>query len=102
MSKWLIHGSFVLGVAALTPPALAQSTCAPREALIKQLDGKYKETLTGGGLRNDNQVLEIWTAPETGTWTALLTSANGLSCILATGTHWYQHQPELPVNDIPS
>ncbi len=102
MFKRLIHGVVVLGVMALAPPVLAQTACAPREALIKQLDTKYSETLTGGGLRNDSQVLEIWTAPETGTWTALLTTAEGMSCILATGTDWHQQTPEIPARDIPS
>ena len=102
MFKRLIHGSLVLGVMALAPPAFASVPCAPRAALVEQLGAKYSEALTGGGLRNDSQVLEIWSAPETGTWTALLTDANGLSCILASGTHWHQEVPVAPVNDIPS
>jgi len=102
MFKRLIHGSLVLGVMALAPPVSAQTACAPRDALISQLGAKYSEALTGGGLRNDTQVLEIWTAPKTGTWTALLTNAEGVSCILATGTHWHQTVPIAPVNDIPS
>jgi hypothetical protein len=90
MFKRLFSAALVLGAAALAPPVLAQSTttCMPRSVLTQQLTQKYNESLTGGGLQNPQQLLEIWSSPETGSFTVFITRANGLSCVVATGQNW--------------
>lgn len=75
----------------LALPSLAQSLrCLPREALVERLEGQFSETPTGAGLQSPQQVLEIWTSAETGTWTVFFTRPSGLSCIVATGQHWQE------------
>ncbi len=64
-------------------------TCSEREKLVVQLQEKYSENLRMGGLqkvRGGQSVLEIWTSEETGTYTVLLTRADGVSCVMAAGT----------------
>jgi len=34
-------------------------------------------------------ILEVWSSPETGTLTALLTDTNGNSCVVASGNNWF-------------
>lgn len=81
--------ALIFGVTAMIPAALsAQSNCAPRASIIEKLSSNYAEALTGGGIQNANTVLEVWTSNKTGSFTVLVTHANGLSCIVASGQNW--------------
>ena len=59
-----------------------------RGDLVDRLNKTYSETLIGGGLQNAQQLLEIWRSEETGSFTVIVTNAQGLSCIVASGKHW--------------
>jgi hypothetical protein len=89
MFKRLLTSCLTMGL-ALAPAALAaqQSNCAPRDAVIERLTEKYAEQLTAGGLQSENTVLEVWTSENTGSFTVLLTYANGMTCIMASGHNW--------------
>ena len=85
--SWLKSGFFAFAVAA--PTALsAQSSCADRDDLVAKLETRYGEEFAGGGLQNAQQILEVWFSEEKGTWTVLMTRADGRSCIMASGTNW--------------
>ena len=76
-------------VAAMAPGLLhAQSNCAARDQVVDRLSGKYGEAFSGGGLRNSESIFEVWLSKEKGTWTILMTRADGISCIMASGTNW--------------
>jgi hypothetical protein len=79
-------------ILAVPAGANAQSgmPCFQRDVLVRALEEKYKESLTGGGIQNETQLLEIWTSAETGTFTVIITRADGVSCIAATGKSWQQ------------
>lgn len=89
--------------------ALAQTanaaTCAKREKVIAQLEGKYAEQLTAGGLHatdTKTTFVEVWTSSETGTFTVLLTNPRGLTCIVASGTDWFVQEVTEQVKGVPS
>lgn len=89
MFKRTVSAALVFGAAAIAPPAVsAQTNCAPRDTIVERLQGKYSERLTGGGLQNDQQLLEIWSSEQTGSFTVLMSRANGISCIVASGQNW--------------
>lgn len=95
MFKRLIGVSIVFGMAATAPPAIA-STCGERGEVIQQLESQYSETLTAGGIQtapSKNSVVEIWSSDTTGTFTVLMTQANGISCIVAVGTDYFDIGP---------
>ncbi|MCV6594367.1 MAG: hypothetical protein OIF48_15545 [Silicimonas sp.] len=76
-------------VLATTPGVLcAQTHCADRDAVVDRLEVKYGESFSGGGIRNEKSIYEVWMSEENGTWTILLTRADGKSCIVASGTDW--------------
>ena len=80
----------LIGLALLLPTSLhAQAACADRESVVASLTTKYGESFAGGGLQNSEQILEVWFSEEKGTWTVLLTRANGRTCIMASGTNWH-------------
>ena len=88
-----------LAVAALTAfgicaavPALS-ANCAQRTEVVEKLASKYDEKLAAGGLqktRSDKSFMEIWASSKTGTFTVLITSPQGVSCIVAAGTDFFK------------
>ena len=87
--------SLILAALAAGSPAWA-SNCAMRDTVIERLQSDYDEQLAVGGLqatRSALTVMEIWASDETGTFTVLLTDANGVSCIVAAGTDFFRNKP---------
>jgi len=81
-----------LTISTTAVPAFA-SNCAQRDQVVERLQSNYAEQLTVGGLQraqNSTAILEIWSSDETGTYTVLLTNPNGISCILAAGTDFFE------------
>jgi len=98
MFKRITKSALLFGAAALAPPAYAAS-CAARETVIERLQEQFSEQLAAGGLQSTRPVktmVEVWASPETGTFTILLTNPNGLTCVVAAGTDFF-NQP-LKVN----
>ncbi|TMV07226.1 hypothetical protein FGK63_14075 [Ruegeria sediminis] len=96
MFKRLFGIALAFGMAATAPPASAAS-CAARDSVVSKLQDKYSEQLTFGGLqsiRGAKSVMEVWSSKETGTYTILLTHANGISCIVAAGTDFFEAAPK--------
>ncbi|MDF0602342.1 hypothetical protein P1J78_16505 [Psychromarinibacter sp. C21-152] len=85
-------------LAAPDLPALAQPgdgvICAEREVIVARLREDFGEGPTGGGVMSRDQLMEIWSSPETGSWTALMTFADGTSCIVGSGMNWHQGLPD--------
>jgi len=90
MLKYL--GTVALGGALSVFSGAADAMqCGDRQNFVDRLQAKYSETLTGRGLQeiqNGSAIVEVWSSPETGTFTVLLTNAYGQTCIVAAGTHW--------------
>ncbi len=90
----LIKRVFAMGLAvgavitAIPAHADEAKDCASRSQIVERLKDHYSERLTAGGL-NEGSMLEVWASDETGTFTVLRTNAEGLTCIVATGTDWF-------------
>ena len=81
-------------LALLLPASLqAQTNCAARDTVVEKLATGYGEALAGGGLQSATSVFEVWVSAEKGTWTILMTRADGVSCIMASGTNWLDGLP---------
>ena len=88
----------------LTPLAAeAQQNCAARDSVVGRLAAKYGESFAGGGLQNSTSIFEVWFSEEEGTWTILMTRADGMSCVMAAGTHWRAGLPGelMPMQGVP-
>ena len=88
-------------VLATSSPALAQQVCAERDAVTDRLKTKYGEHFAGGGLRNAKAIFEVWMSEEQGTWTILMTTPDGKSCVMASGTDWRDALPTTEPAGIP-
>jgi len=88
MFKRIVTTALIFGMAAIAPPARAQSGCADRARIVRLLADDFRETPRGIGLKSYTEVIEVWASAKTGTWTLLLSNADGLSCVIASGTAW--------------
>jgi hypothetical protein len=79
-----------LAFALAASPAAAQQ-CADRQTVVDHLGGKFQEAPTGRGVSNGHMV-EVWVSA-TGTWTVVVTSANGNACMVASGHAWETVDP---------
>ena len=86
--------------AAAPPVAQAQMACGARDAVVENLGQKYGEVRRGGGLTGSTAIYEIWASEETGSWTILKTTPNGLTCVMAVGEGWQDQAGEaIPAGD---
>ena len=65
--------------------AQGQGRCAPRKQVVERLSIKYGETRQSMGLGHNNAVMEVFASSDTGTWTITVTSAHGITCLVASG-----------------
>lgn len=71
-----------------TASALAQSPCGNHDQIVKMLDTKYKELRIAAAIMAGRQsMIEIFTSA-TGTWTILVTTGGGATCIVSAGEGW--------------
>ncbi|SIO20514.1 hypothetical protein [Vannielia litorea] len=74
-------------------PLVAQSAdgpCGKREYFVDQLVDTYQEQPVAGGLQSENSLVEIWASKETGSFTILVTGADGVTCVALTGEDFHE------------
>ncbi|PSL17932.1 hypothetical protein [Shimia abyssi] len=104
MFKRLVAPALLFGMAATAPPAYA-ANCAARDIVVERLESKYSEHLLAGGLqqtRNASTVVEVWTSELNGTFTVIVTTPQGISCVVAAGTDWFRAHRVAEVPGTPS
>ena len=77
---------------AFSGPAQALGMCGSRADFIKALSDKYQETGKALGIAGQVNLVEIF-ASKAGTWTILVTTPQGKSCIIAAGSSWEDLPP---------
>jgi hypothetical protein len=90
LATWLRRMAVVIGlipVILVSGQAAAQQACAPRDTIVSQIDQLYQEKQEAIGLATSGMLVEVFVSPE-GTWTILLSSPQGMSCIAAVGEGW--------------
>ncbi len=82
-------------MAALFPwSVLAQSqNCNERDRVLELLAKKYKESPVAAGVTNTGGLVEVLTDGKGGTWTIIITTPQGVSCLVAAGEGWREVEP---------
>ena len=87
----IIVAAFGVTFAILATAAPAQmqvrSQCGPHTQLIALLATRYLEAPKAIGTVSGSHYMEIYVS-QAGSWTVLVTSADGISCIIAAGSNW--------------
>lgn len=77
------------GVILITAvPAMAQGVCMDQHELHDRLAEKWHEAPVSAGLAGDGKLVQVYSSPEGETWTILLTTPEGRSCIIGSGRFW--------------
>ena len=69
-------------------PSPAQGPCDLRESVIRLLSKKYQEAPVASGITNQGSLVEVLTDARGGTWTIIITSPQGMSCLVFSGESW--------------
>lgn len=96
---------FLLALPLLCLPVAAaaqQGQCGPRDAVVAHLAGTYSETRRAVGLAANNMVMEVYASAATGSWTITVTTAQGMTCLVASGQNFQPMQEELPASGSPA
>jgi len=97
--KTLSHAAALAGFAggfllAASTTASAQSACLPHNKLVDLLDGRYSEQRVAVGLENNGRLFEVFTSTDGATWTMVITTPDGASCVVAAGLEWQEPEKE--------
>lgn len=78
----------LVSIAALTSSAQAQQAllCGLRDDMGKMLDQRFGEQPQAAGIVGD-RIVELLVS-QTGSWTILITAADGRSCVVTGGEDW--------------
>lgn len=79
-------------VAAGAISPIEEAWCEPRAQLERKLERQFGAGRRAVGVRDPEQVMELWTDAE-GDWTLVVSYAAGMSCIVAMGEHWQELAP---------
>ncbi len=85
-----IVGLLTVNLAA--PGAQAQQMgpfCDAHTTVLTTLNGNYAEKPSAMGLASNGNVVEFLKSKD-GSWSIIMTTPNGLSCLLASGEHWQE------------
>jgi hypothetical protein len=77
---------------AIESAAAQSKVCAPRDKIVERLEGGYQEFVAGMGLSTNGQLVELFKSDK-GTWTILITSPEGNTCLVAAGEGWQTMTP---------
>jgi len=79
-------------------PSLSQAQshafCGERASVVAGLENKYSETPVSIGLATNGAVIEIF-ASQQGSFTIMITTPKGRSCLVAAGHNWESLMPKL-------
>ena len=100
--RTLFSAAFVILLAVSTTSAWAQQArCAPRANLLDYLASTFKEQHVGTGITQQGALMEIM-ASEEGSWSIIISTPNGVSCLVAAGDDWQALSPETPEGPLAS
>ena len=85
MRKLLIALALVVGQCA---PAYAQTICLPRAEFAETAARRFQETVVALGLTSTGRLLEVYASTNGETWTLVITTPEGMSCLAISGEAW--------------
>ena len=71
----------------------AQTACYTRVRVLAHLAKKYGEAPVALGITNRGGLVEVLTTGDGKTWTIIVTTPRGLSCLVAAGEGWRNLRP---------
>ena len=83
-------------LAATATAGSAQTACLTRDKMVDLLGGRYSEQRVAVGLENSGRLFEVFATDDGSTWTMVITTPDGASCVVAAGLEWQAPEGEQP------
>ncbi len=84
------------GFALVTSAAAAQPQCNERQSVLERLANKYKESPVASGVTNSGRLVQVLTNARDGNWTLIITTPQGMSCLVTAGQGWQTMEKVTP------
>ena len=99
VAKLIIFGTTLLTIALflVSSAAMAQVPCGQRDSIVKWLAVKYKEAPIATGVSSKGSLIEVLSTLDGDTWTLIVTSPDGNSCMIASGQGWRARPHEVDI-----
>lgn len=78
----------VAATAAAEPDTGRGKPCTHWRAIAEQLDEKYDEQPVGAGVQTNGNLMQLFVAEDTGTWSMVVIRPSGLGCLVSAGEGW--------------
>ena len=89
LSRAIFTSAIVVAVLAVPGMAVAAPmACSARADVLTKLASKYHERLSSMALTSDGRLLEVTKSDDGATWSILITTPKGISCLVAAGGNW--------------
>ncbi len=88
---------FVVASFLVSSVAMSQVPCGQRDEIFEWLAVKYKEAPIATGVSNNGRLIEVLSTHDGDTWTLIVTSPDGNSCMIASGQGWRAKPHELDI-----
>ena len=96
LSALTLSGSIaILVTLCSTGIATAQQQCAERADILEVLSSRYGETPISLGVAASCQLVEVLSSDQGASWTIIVTSPEGVSCLVASGDGWRTLAPTI-------
>ena len=70
--------------------------CVDRDVALENLAKKYSEAPVAGGITSTGGLVELLTTRDGSTWTIIVTTPQGVSCMVAAGQDWHTRKQPSP------
>ncbi len=88
---------FAVAVFLVSSVAMAQVPCDQRDKIVEWLAVKYKEAPIATGVSSNGHLIEVLATQDGDTWTLIITSPDGNSCMIASGQGWRAKPHEVDI-----
>jgi hypothetical protein len=98
-AKLIRYATTLLAVALflVSSAAMAQVPCGQRDNIVKWLAANYKEAPIASGVSSKGSLIEVLSTRDGDTWTVIVTSPDGTSCLIASGQGWRAKPHEIDI-----
>ncbi len=88
---------FAVAVSLVSSAAMAQVSCDQRDKIVEWLAVKYKEAPIASGVSSTGSLIEVLSTHDGETWTLIVSSPDGDSCLIGSGQGWRAKPHELDI-----
>ena len=99
VAKLIMYSTALLALAVflVSSAAVAQVSCGQRDKIVEWLAVEYKEAPIATGVSSKGSLIEVLSTHDGDTWTVIVTSPDGDSCVIASGQGWRAKPHEIDI-----